>query len=850
MKNNASSLAFSEEQALSNLHRFLPKQNPLKDFIYQNTLASFESEPFHKALEHASTLFGYKTYMHIEEYRELYDQGRIKPDMLRRSIRAYTGKSNVEELESHLLHQKYLAEFKPRLGQLYQLWTTKYLYNLAKRVHSLLFRFVSSYIDQGVAMRKFPLTDGSFIEAVRELEAHSGWFGMLSSKRAKTLLQDKDKTLADLLHILVGDEAYYEQYLIDQQFGHPGWSGMVAVLEKNPSSLLDRREISLRDFIFFELLMEINALDQHFGEGKWQPLASVIPEANIKPFFAPIEHQIFFEALAIWQEAYEWSFFDQVLFGLTQPLPPQNFDPSSHRYDFQGIFCIDERECSLRRYVEEMANAQTFGAAGFFNVAFYFQPKDSKFLAKSCPPPVTPIHVVRETYAPEHHHKRDTHFSQESKNLVYGWAISHAMGWLSAIRLAVNIFKPTETPALVSSFKHMDKESRIQFENRKLEESKDGLKLGFTIAEMADRMETLLKCIGLTRNFAPIVYIIGHGASNVNNPHYTAYGCGACSGQTGSVNARVAAAMANKPEVRAILAQRGVVIPDSTEFVGALHDTTRDEMEFYDDEYLDDINSKAHQQHQKILAKALAYNAKERSRRFLLMNSNRSPEAIHEDVKLRSLSLFEPRSEWDHASNAMCIVARRRTTKHLFLDRRSFLHSYDFEQDPKGTYLLAILRAVVPVCGGINLQYYFSANDQYRFGAGSKLPHNVIGLVGVANGIDGDLRTGLPQQALDIHEPLRLMLVVEHYPELVLDLLKQDMPIRDLMGRAWLHFVVVDPRDRRVYQYGSDYEWHEYLPLTTSLPVTNDLASLTASSSESLPVYWIETKKQETARPS
>jgi len=42
-----------------------------------------------------------------------------------------------------------------------------------------------------------------------------------------------------------------------------------------------------------------------------------------------------------------------------------------------------------------------------------------------------------------------------------------------------------------------------------------------------------------------------------------------------------------------------------------------------------------------------------------------------------------------------------------------------------------ILSAVIPVCGGINLEYLFSRIDNSVYGAGTKLPHNVIGLLGL-----------------------------------------------------------------------------------------------------------------------
>ena len=55
-----------------------------------------------------------------------------------------------------------------------------------------------------------------------------------------------------------------------------------------------------------------------------------------------------------------------------------------------------------------------------------------------------------------------------------------------------------------------------------------------------------------------------------------------------------------------------------------------------------------------------------------------------------------------------------------------------------------------PVGAGISLEYYFSSVDNEVFGCGTKLPHNVTGLIGVMNGHQSDLRTGLPLQMVEI----------------------------------------------------------------------------------------------------
>ena len=74
----------------------------------------------------------------------------------------------------------------------------------------------------------------------------------------------------------------------------------------------------------------------------------------------------------------------------------------------------------------------------------------------------------------------------------------------------------------------------------------DGLQLGFTLDDMANRLYDLLMSIGLSKHFSTVVYLIGHGSSSANNTHYAGYDCGACSGRPGSVNARIMATIANR----------------------------------------------------------------------------------------------------------------------------------------------------------------------------------------------------------------------------------------------------------------------------------------------------------------
>jgi uncharacterized protein len=234
----------------------------------------------------------------------------------------------------------------------------------------------------------------------------------------------------------------------------------------------------------------------------------------------------------------------------------------------------------------------------------------------------------------------------------------------------------------------------------------------------------------------------------------------------------------------------------------------------------------------------LDINALERARRFDTMNKDKPLSGLHEAVKKRAFSLFEPRPEYNHATNALCIVSRKSTIKGLFFDRRAFLNSYDYRKDTEGKSLAKILGAAAPVCGGINLEYYFSRMDPDKLGAGTKLPHNVMGLIGVANGADGDLRTGLPFQMVEIHDPIRLLIIVEQYPGLVLKVLQSNPATYEWVKNYWVHLVVIDPESRAMLRF-KDESFVVYYP-ESKIDHLDHLKDKLLSSKENLPVYLID----------
>ncbi|GAB4017166.1 YbcC family protein [Spirosoma koreense] len=819
---------FSEQTVLHELKYYLPAQAPLKDFIHHNPLHGFQHQPFERAIQQAAELVGYRVLFSLEEFRALYAAGRVSETLLDAVLIERKGVHHQAVWKFNLLRKTYPVLASPRIGRLREGWELHYQLDLDALVHPILFRLLGSFLDQGIAVSAFPYRHLEFLSAVRAME-QSSLVSLFRSKRVRRLFHSKAYAIPDLLTLLVGQESLYKQYLFDQQLAHPGWSGMVAVIEDQPQSLLDPRRISLQEVITLELLLEIDALDTRFGE-HWQPLGhyNVSPSIDL---FAPTVPTEQWEVLCLWQQAYEWSYYDQVLAGLqvgaAEPVLPTK--------SFQGIFCLDDRECSLRRYLETMDSAcETFGTPGFFNVDFFFQPQGAKAYTKLCPASVTPRHLIKELEEAGSWLK-SIHFNKSSLTLLRGIVISQTVGFWSALRLLLTVVRPAMGPGMASSYQHMQPGSCLTVEQTYLCQE-NGLQVGFNLDEMAERVEGLLTSIGLVGEFAPIVYVIGHGASSVNNPYYAAYDCGACSGRPGSVNARVICQMANHPGVRDRLRRKGIVIPAETQFLSGLHDTTRDDICFYDEVLLSPANQQRHQQHIALFRQVLDQNAKERSRRFESIDSHLSATAIHAKIRRRSVSLFEPRPELNHATNAVCLIGQRSLSRNLFLDRRSFLNSYDYRLDPTGQLLARVVQAATPVCGGINLEYFFSRVDTQKLGAGSKLPHNVVGLIGVTNGFDGDLRPGLPTQMTEVHDPIRLLMVIEQTPDVVLKAIRQSPQTYEWFLNEWVHLVVVHPHTRALSRFKSG-TFRAYHPCQKQVETIADLPASVASDPTNFPVY-------------
>jgi len=753
-------------------------------------------------------------------------------------------------------------------------------------VHTTLIPLCAAFLDRGQSHWSMPGRELGFFHAWRSvmLAGHSvrpGWLRALRARLqgwAERGLEAEAVVLELLTELGVGvaeQDLFLEQTL--QQLR--GWAGMFARLEAAPGGSAAR--VRLVDFLAVRLTLDVFAFQDIAGRlGHRGPVAQVPGWCAAQPRIAPprlrgphdtawplfvlaqyagVAAPTIRQAMRadidavidlldrlddtarqrLWHEAYERRYRVELLDAVAANREYEALARSGPAPRFQVMFCLDDRFESVRRHLEELSReVETFGVAGFFNLAIAYQGIDDPSTFPLCPVVVTPQHRVEEEPHSQHlplaelrkqrlrHWGRATTlFGRASRSLLLGLFVSIASGVAAVVPLLVSVF----APALAGRMRQAVRRRLLPEPKTRLTAARIGsadlpaseLRTGFSLDEKALRVGNLLEDIGLTRDFARVVAVLGHDSSSVNNPYFPAYSCGACGGRSGGPNARLFARMANRPEVRERLAARGIVVPAETVFVGGLYNTGNDGVRLFDVEALPAEAQAELPALQRLLAATGQHNAHERCRRFPTAPARPSYAGAKHHVEVRALDLSQARPELGHATNAACVVGRRGLTRGLFLDRRAFLVSYDPTIDPEGAVLERILAAVGPVGAGINLEYLFSTVDSERLGAGTKLPHNVTGLLGVMNGVSSDLRTGLPTQMTEIHEPVRMHLVVESTPEILTAICARRPAIAELVVGEWLRLAAVDPDSGQIFTFDARAGFRPYTPSNPTLPAVS-----------------------------
>ncbi len=455
----------------------------------------------------------------------------------------------------------------------------------------------------------------------------------------------------------------------------------------------------------------------------------------------------------------------------------------------QAAFCIDVRSEVIRRALESQSpTIETLGFAGFFGLSVAHTDHGSDVVENHLPVLLKPgLSSTSRCAAGKEHATRIgkravralDRFRQAA---VSSFAFVEAAGPFYGLKL------------IRDAFGLSGKRTRVSFAPR--------LDPALSAETKAETAATVLKAMGLTQGHAPIVLLVGHGAHVTNNPHESAYHCGACGGYSGEVSARLLAALLNDPETRAGLVEHGIEVPSDTCFMAGLHDTTTDEISLFDEDTGTsggDIG----------LVKTWLERTGQQARAERAVHL---PGVDAASISFRAHNWSEIRPEWGLAGCATFIAAPRNVTSSADLEGRAFLHSYDWRTDSGFKTLELILTAPVVVASWISLQYYGSAVAPDVFGGGNKLIHNVVGGIGVLEGNGGRLRPGLPWQALHdgdglVHTPLRLSVLIEAPKEAISAILGAHPEVQALFDNGWLHlFALEDGRVSARYKRNGTWQ--------------------------------------------
>ncbi|MFT0803369.1 putative inorganic carbon transporter subunit DabA [Bacillus swezeyi] len=677
------------------------------------------------------------------------------------------------------------------------------------------------YLDESQSAWRLPHREKGFYSAWRRLVEHDPALSRAERQRLNGWPEEPRDALKRALAALDISNGDMQDYLEAHLLSLPGWAGMMLWRSRQSR---DEEELLL-EYLAVRLSMEWMLVKPHLPLSKPKLekerqlvnlIAACLYWGGLTPDewleLSPAEQKARltlarrFDGMTcrhLWLEAWEQTYAAEIKkVTANQPAAAETSEPVLA----QLAFCIDVRSEPFRRALEKSGPFETYGTAGFFNLAIETCELGSKHSHSSLPVILKPQHRVKETAEEssfksyQEHQKAAASLSSAFKtmkqNLLAGMLLPEVSGpWLS-LQMAARSLAPRKAgEAFRKARKTWLKKPQAKLSLDRMETSETGIPVGFTEEEKAAYARHALQMMGITDRFAPLVVICGHSSRSTNNPYASALDCGACGGASGAFNARVLAALCNLPSVRQRLRSDGIFIPDDTAFAAAEHMTTLDELHWL---YVPELSEKAQKAFDRMnsalpdVSRTVGAERLAELPQFGYKNPRNEIERFAEDWS-------EVRPEWGLARNASFIIGTRRLTRGADLEGRAFLHSYDWRNDQDGSILSGIISGPGTVAQWINLQYYASTVAPHYYGSGNKATQTVTSGLGVMQGNASDLLTGLPWQSVMLsdqeiyHAPLRLLVVIEAPREYIERLLEQDHGFRKKMENSWILLASIDP---------------------------------------------------------
>ncbi|WP_442600348.1 DUF2309 domain-containing protein [Neobacillus sp. D3-1R] len=679
------------------------------------------------------------------------------------------------------------------------------------------------YLDDSQAGWTMPNREEGFYRAWKRLIPYDPALHKKQRNSLKDWPEEAELALQKALHLLEIPESEIQTYLEGHLLSLPGWAGMM--LWRSQQS--KQEQALLTEYLAVRISMEWALLNPYLplSHQRYEKKASIapllsswiywgdltiakwseMPEAKQKEYLSfaySFDDRV---QRKLWLEAWEQTYADR----LSQKIisnQRKTYDKKSVLAQF--AFCIDVRSEPFRRQLEKEGPFETMGMAGFFGVPIATSELASQHSHASLPVILKPKHKIKESADKKalqsyQERKLAIHsisytFKTMKQNVLASLHLPELSGPFLSLQMVARSFVPITAARFIRNLGHtwLRKPNTTLFLNH-VPHREEEIAVGFSKEEKVNYARQALKMMNLTKDFAPLVVICGHGSKSTNNPYASSLDCGACGGASGGFNARVLATLCNLPEVREALSYEGIIIPADTVFIAAEHQTTVDELHWLYVPELSQAAKEAFNRIEAILPKVSQQANAERLAQLPNFQSDmKNPKA---EAHRFAEDWSEIRPEWGLARNAAFIIGQRELTEDCDLEGRAFLHNYDWKQDESGDLLANIIAGPGTVTQWINLQYYASTVAPHYYGSGNKATQTVTAGLGVMQGNGSDLLSGLPWQSVmqsdheAYHSPLRLLIVIQAPNEYVKRLLENDSAFREKVQNGWLRLASVDP---------------------------------------------------------
>ncbi len=802
---------------------------PLKDYVAVNPYVGVANQKFLSARNSLRAVSDLELLMSVDYYRQQFEEGVLcrgdidtAVDELVADGVAGAERIDVNQVVAYLREQSCPsptadAEFAKSSNPRRPLRTLAESLDdqIGSDWHCLIRDEVSKHCaehyDQGQAPWSSPWQDLPLYQAWRSAARYDRSFEIHGIAGFRKLVSDLPRqphvALVVLLNQLGVPIKLWPDFLLCQALTTPGWSAWTKYQDRE-AERCGEEGTDFAGLLAIRLAHEVALANQLDFRTDWN---SVLEHYGLyyQRSDQPSEEELLRYALL---KASEIAFRRGLVTKLANARENPPRETPSGRSLAQMVFCIDVRSERIRRHLEATSSAiETFGFAGFFGLPIEFVGLGEVEGSSQVPALISPQFKVHEEVA------GTDATENEAASRRRGTLRFLRKAWKDFQTSAVSAFAFVETTGLFYGFKLVARSVGVgqtlhgrfdgvsKADRQRLAPSLRGLnRQGIFTSKQADMAESILRGIGIVADFGRLVVFCGHGSQTENNPLKAGLDCGACGGHSGEANARFAAKLLNQKYIRQSLAERGIEIPDDTQFVAALHNTTTDEMEFFDKHEI----PSSHRDDLEELG-ALARTASKRTGRERL---SVLPGRNVDELVRRSVDWSEVRPEWGLAGNAAFIAAPRDLTKSISLDGRAFLHSYDDRNDPEFAVLEQIMTAPMVVANWINMQYYASTVDPLHFGSGNKTVHNVVGRFGIFSGNSGDLMTGLPWQSIHDgdgyqHHPLRLLAIIAAPREAIEAVIAKHETVAALLTNGWLQLIAIE--DGEYYRYTEQQSWEQ-----------------------------------------